>query len=132
LDSVPVSVTASVVGVCKFFGSGYTIAFGNIDPAVAGPAQGSVDITYRCANGTTPVFKISGNAITGSTVNLSRSGGGSMTANLTGPASPTVGSGMGNDLTLTIQASIAQTGAGGYQNAPVGAYTGSFTVDVTP
>jgi len=137
-DSISVAVTANVVGVCKFFGSDYTMNIANsgsdIDPAAAGPAQGSVDITYRCSNGTNPAFTIGGAAITGKTVALTDGGSGSMTATLTGPASPAAGSGMGssNDKTLTIQAAIQKTGAGGYENAPIGSYTGNFTVDVNP
>src|SRR5215475_7606507 len=63
-DNVNVTVNATVVGVCKFFTAAPVLNItntgsgSNIDPSAAGPATGSVNVTYRCSNGTTPTFTV--------------------------------------------------------------------------
>ena len=125
-DNINVSVTATVIGVCKFFGGPYTLNIANsgvnIDPSLAGPATGSVGVTYRCSNGTAPVFTVPANT------NITDGGAGTMQATFTSVSGGN-GTGMGNDLTLTINGQIVQ---GQYQNAPAGAYSGTINVTVTP
>lgn len=125
-DNINVSVTATVIGVCKFFGGPYTMNIANsglnIDPSLAGPATGTVGVTYRCSTGTTPVFTVPANT------NLTDGGTGTMQATFTSVSGGN-GTGMGNNLTLTINGSIV---LGQYQNAPAGSYTGTINVTVTP
>lgn len=134
-DSVSVTVNATVVGVCKFFTSSPVLNItntgtgSNIDPSLAGPATGSVDVTYRCSNGTTPSFTVPATA----TVTCTTSGTcGSSTMVPTITSSNTgagTGLGSGKDQTLTVNGQITQAN---YQNAQVGSYSGSMTVSVTP
>lgn len=136
-DSITVPVTANVVGVCKF-NSASTMNIANsganIDPNEAGPATGTSNVVYRCSNGTTPTFTIGGAAVTGRTVALSDGGSGGMTATLSaGSVSPGSGMGAGQTKTFVITGTIVKAaGSGGYEDAPVGAYTGSFLLDVNP
>jgi len=134
-DSVSVTVNATVVGVCKFFTSSPVLNItntgsgSNIDPSLAGPATGSVDITYRCSNGTSPSFTVPATA----TVTCTTAGTcGSSTMAPTITSSNTgagTGLGSGKDQTLTVNGQITQAN---YQNAQVGSYSGSMTVSVTP
>jgi len=132
-DSATVTVNATITGVCKFFTSSPTINItntgsgSNIDPSSATTASGNVPVTYRCANGTTPVFTVPASATvtcgacTGSptmvpTISSTNTGAGT-------------GMGSGKDQTLTVTGQITQAN---FQNSPVGAYTGTMTVSVTP
>lgn len=125
-DSVNVTVNATIVGVCKFFGGPYTMTIANsgtdIDPSAAGPATGSVQVEYRCSNGTNPAFTVP--------ANLNLTGAGTMQATFTS-LSDGAGTGMGNaqGKQLTITGSI---GAGEYADKPVGAYSGTLVVSVNP
>jgi hypothetical protein len=134
-DSVSVTVNATIIGVCKFFTASPVINItntgsgSNIDPSLAGPASGSVDVTYRCSNGTSPSFTVPGTA----TVTCTTAGTcGSTTMTPTVTSSNTgagTGLGSGKDQTLTVTGQITQAN---YQNMQVGSYSGSMTVSVTP
>jgi hypothetical protein len=134
-DSVSVTVNATIVGVCKFFTSSPVINItntgtgSNIDPSLAGPATGSVDITYRCSNGTSPSFTVPASA----TVTCTTAGtcGASTMAPTVGSSNTGAGTGLGSgkDQTLTVTGQITQAN---YQNAQVGSYSGNMTVSVTP
>lgn len=125
-DTVDVTVNATIVGVCKFFGGPYTLTIANsgtdIDPSAAGPATGSVQVEYRCSNGTNPGFTVP--------ASLNLTGAGTMQATFTS-SNDGAGTGMGNAQAkqLTINGSI---GAGEYADKPVGAYSGTLTVSVNP
>jgi hypothetical protein len=133
-DSVSVTVNATIVGVCKFFTSSPVININNtgsgsnIDPSLAGPASGNVDITYRCSNGTSPSFTIPASATVNCTTGACSGSNMSATTSSTNTGAGT-GLGSGKDQTLNVVAQITQAN---YQNAPVGAYTGSMTVSVNP
>ncbi len=129
-DSVTVTVNATVSGVCKFFTANPTITVansgGSIDPSITGNATGNVDISYRCSNGTTPTFTMP----TSATVTCAACSGATMATAITyvgGGAGTGMGSGQGKNLAVT--GTIPDTA---YANAAVGAYTGTFTVSVTP
>jgi hypothetical protein len=132
-DSVTVTVNATVTGVCKFFTAAPVININNtgtgsnIDPSLAGPATGNVNITYRCANGTTPVFTVP----TTATITCSAcSGTPTLTPGLTSTnAGAGTGMGSSNNKTLTVTGTLLQAA---YENAAVGAYTGTVVVSVNP
>ncbi len=134
-DNVTVTVNATIVGVCKFFTASPTIDItntgsgSNIDPSLAGPATGNVDITYRCSNGTSPSFTVPATA----TVTCTTAGtcGASTMAPTVSSSNTGAGTGLGSgkDQTLTVTAQITQAN---YQNSQVGSYSGNMTVSVTP
>ena len=133
-DSVTVNVNATIIGVCKFFpntavtmditntGSG-----SNIDPSSATTATGNVAIVYRCSNGTTPTFTVPASA----TVTCGGCAGSPTMAPTMSSSNTGAGTGMGSgkDQTLTVTGQILQAN---FQNSPVGAYTGSMVVSVSP
>jgi hypothetical protein len=137
-DSVNVTVNATVVGVCKFFTDSSTPEVNitntgtgsNIDPSKAGPAEGTVDINYRCSNGTTPSFTVPSPATVTCTVGTPCSGSPTMDATMTS-TNEGAGSGMGGgqNKKLTVKGSIAVSI---YADKPVGAYTGTILVEVSP
>jgi hypothetical protein len=134
-DSVDITVNATIVGVCKFFTASPVINItntgtgSNIDPSLAGPASGNVNINYRCSNGTTPVFTVPAS----STVTCTTAGTCGATTMTTGNTftggGNGTGLGSGKDLTLNVVANITQAN---YQNAQVGSYQGTMTVQVNP
>jgi hypothetical protein len=132
-DSVSVTVNATIIGVCKFFTASPVVNItntgsgSNIDPSLAASAVGNAAITYRCSNGTTPVFTVPGTA----TVTCGAcSGTPTMTPVITSANTGAgTGLGTGKDQTLTVTGTIVQAN---FQNAAAGAYTGSMTVDVAP
>ena len=132
-DSATVTVNATITAVCKFFTSSPTINItntgsgSNIDPSSATTASGNVPVTYRCTNGTTPVFTVPATA----TVTCGACTGSPTMAPTITSANTGVGTGMGSgkDQTLTVTGQILQAN---FQNSPVGAYTGTMTVSVTP
>lgn len=124
VDTVDISVNAQIVGVCKFFGSGYTMTIANsgtnIDPSAAGPATGSVEVEYRCSNGTTPSFTVPG------TLDLTGLGTMQATFDSTDEGQGT-GMGSGQTKKLTVNGSIAQAQ---FEDAPVGSYSGNLTIQI--
>jgi len=131
-DSATVTVNATVVAVCKFFTSSPTINLNNtgtgsnIDPSSSSDATGSVGITYRCTNGTTPAFTVPSSA----TVTCAACSGATMAPTITS-TNDGAGSGMGssNNKTLTVSGKITPAN---FENSPVGAYTGTMSVSVSP
>lgn len=127
-DNITVTVSANIVGVCKFFNGPYTIKIANsgldIDPAVSTTATGSANVEYRCSNGTSPSFTVP------------------TTVTLNGPASATMnaaisylgggdgtGMGAGQGKTLKVTGDILQAD---YENKPVGSYSNTIRIDINP
>lgn len=128
-DNVSVTVNATIVGVCKFFTAAPVLNIRNtgssgsdIDPSLATTATGTVPIEYRCSNGTSPGFSVA------STVTLT--GAGSMVASLSSTNTGAgTGMGEGKGQTLTLTGAIAQAE---FQDKPVGPYSNTVLVSVTP
>jgi len=132
-DSVSVTVNATIVGVCKFFTAAPVLNLtntgsgSNIDPSSATSATGNAAITYRCSNGTTPVFTVPATAtVTCGACSGTPTMAPTITSSNTGAGT---GLGSGKDQTLTVTGTILQAN---FQDAAVGAYTGNMTVSVTP
>lgn len=127
-DSISVTVSANIVGVCKFFNGPYTITIANsgsdINPSIATTATGSADIEYRCSNGTAPTFTVP------ASVTLNGPSAASMDATINYiPGGAGTGMGSGQGKTLQVVGTIVQAN---YENKPTGSYTNSITVDVSP
>ena len=132
-DTVNVTVTANISGVCKFTsGQTPTVTIansaGNIDPSLAGPANGSANVTYQCTKGTAPTFTVP----TPATITCTTSGtcGSTTMAPVMGFTSGGSGTGFGAAaLTLVVTGQLTQAQ---YQNMQAGTYTGTEVVTVTP
>ena len=140
--SSAVTVTATVTGVCRFYTSTATLTLANsgalIDPSSATAATGTVNLTYRCTSGTTPLFDVDSTTTfsdpkTNPAITLT--GPSTLTASVTvtgGGAGTGMGAGGGNDKTAVVSGTIAATGAGGFQGAPPGVYSKVVTIDIQP
>ncbi len=134
LDSNSSSVSAQVLGICRFnSGQSPVVTIANtgatIDPSLAGPATGNAAIQYRCTRGTAPAFTVPSPA----TVNCATAatcGATMMAPTLTSVNSGAgTGFGSGNDKTLTVTGQLTQTQ---YQDMQAGTYSGTVVVTVTP
>ncbi len=131
-DTQVVTVNAQIIGICKF-NSGQTpvVTVANtgvtIDPSLAGPANGSANVLYKCTNGTVPVF--SGAATATVTCTTAPTCGVTTMA----PAMTYTGGGNGSGFsvnkTLVVAGQLTQVQ---YQDMQAGTYSGTVTVTVTP
>ena len=133
-DTVTLTVSAQIVGICKF-NSGQTPTVtltnggGTIDPSLAGPATGTAAILYRCTKGQAPAFTVP----TPATVTCTTAG--TCFATTMAPTLSSVNTGAGSgfssgqDKTLTVTGTLTQAQ---YQDMNAGTYSGTVTVTVTP
>lgn len=131
--SVPVTVNATVAPVCKFITRTATLNIrntatgSNIDPSSSTTATRTVNLNYRCTNGTAPAFTVP----TTATVTCSACAGTpTMAATITSTNNGAGrGFGSGQNRRLRVTGRIAP---GVFQNAHVGAYRGTMTITVAP
>jgi hypothetical protein len=134
LDSNSSSVSAQVLGICRFnSGQSPVVTIANtgatIDPSRTGPATGNAAIQYRCTRGTAPAFTVPSPA-TVSCATAATCGVTTMAPTLTSVNSGGgTGFGSGNDKTLTVTGQLTQTQ---YQDMRAGTYSGTVVVTVTP
>lgn len=121
----PVTVSATVLGVCKF-STGATIAltFDNIDPSGADAATKQVNLPIRCTAGMTPA---QATVTTGGSTLSRTGGGGSMTYSLTLSTTPTGAGFAASPTNIVATGTIA---AAAYQPAPAGTYTDAVVVSL--
>jgi hypothetical protein len=134
VDNASVTVSAQVLGICKF-NSGQTpvVTIANsgatINPSLAGPATGNAAILYRCTAGTSATFAVP----TPATVTCTTAGtcGATTMAPTLSSLNTGAGSGFGSgqDKTLTVTGQLTQVQ---YQDMQAGTYSGTVTVTVTP
>lgn len=136
-DTQSLSVTANVMGVCKFnSGQSPVLNLANlgtdIDPSSGTNATGSVNVLYRCTNGTTAAVD---KAVTGSR-SLAGSGtaaGETMTYTLSFTSGDTgTGSGFGaagSPITLVVGGTITPAN---FEGKKAGPYAETVTLSVTP
>ncbi len=131
-DSVTVTVSANVSGVCKF-NSGQTPTVtvansgANIDPSSATTATGSANVLYRCTNGTVPSFTVPTPA-TITCTSAPTCGSTTMAATMTS-TSGGAGAGFTTDKTLVVTGTILPAT---FQVAQAGSYSGTISVTVNP
>lgn len=134
-DTQNLNVTATVSGVCKFSSIVQTLAFGTVDPSVAGPIAGSgAAVTYKCTKGTNATSVLGGNGLhyTGSSRAMKNGANADVIAYslvITGGTQLGTGFGSGQDLSLTVNGSIA---AADYQNVSAGAYSDTVLLSLLP
>ncbi len=130
-----INVSAQVQAMCRFNSAGpTTLTIANsgavIDPSIAGPATGSASVLFRCSTGTSSTITAD-NGLNYTTTRNVKNGANAMpyTLSLTGATQTGTGMGTGQDLTLTVNGSIAQTD---YQNAASGSYSDTVTLTIAP
>jgi spore coat protein U-like protein len=136
-DSVNMTVSATVAAGCKMT-SVPAMAFGTLDQILAPNVTVPVTVSYKCTVGTTPTaFTVGGAtaapAAAGTFNGTMASGANNMnyTIGWTGPTL-SAGTGVGSAGTAT---SVTLTGSllgATYANSPVGSYTQSVAIAVTP
>jgi spore coat protein U-like protein len=136
-DTANVSVTANIVGTCKFGTGGglhggniATLAFGELDPLSTSDVSATTTYQYWCTRGTVAATT----ADNGSNFSGSRRMAGGSPAwfipysfILSGHTQ--TGAGPSNPLTATITGSIANAD---YINASAGSYTDTVLLTITP
>lgn len=132
-DTQTVTVSAQVIGICKFnTGQAPVVTVANsganIDPSLAGPATGNANVLYKCTKGQAPVF--SGPATATATCTTSGTCGvTSMTPAMTYTSG---GNGVGFSsagINMVVNGQLTQAQ---YQDMQAGTYSGTVTVTVTP
>lgn len=136
-NSTTVTVSATVIGNCKFNTPGpttLTIANSgvNIDPSITGTATGSASVTFRCTKNTSSSVSVGVTPYAAPVTRTLTSGANTMsyTFTLSGFAQTGTGFGTGgSDLTLGLQGDIADTE---YQAAAAGLYSDTITLNINP
>lgn len=135
-DSYSLSVSATVLGRCVFTQAvGQTLTLtntlGGIDPSSATNATGNATITYKCTKGQAPAFSANTGANDGGTGTNRVSDGTNFMVYTLGLTSGGAGTGFGaaENKTLTVAGTIVPAQ---FQNAAVGTYSDTVTINVTP
>lgn len=132
-DSNTLTVSANVVGTCKFSAATSTLAFGALDPTLATDATATGSTTFWCTKGASyTVTDDDGLYETGANANRMRHetiGTEYIPYALT--YTPTSGSGSGKTSTITLNISGTIANAN-YVNASAGNYSDTVTLSITP
>jgi len=135
-DSYSLSVSATVLGRCVFTqAAGQTLTLtntlGGIDPSSATNATGNATITYKCTKGQAPAFTTNLGANEGGTGSNRVTDGTGFMVYTVGLTSGGAGTGFGaaENKTLSVAGTIVPAQ---FQNATVGTYTDTVTINVTP
>jgi len=131
-DTNTLTVTATVVGTCKFNSATSSLAFGSLDPSSASDASATGSTTYWCTKGTVASTTAdNGSNYSGTSRRMSN---GAATPeyipySLTLAGGTQTGAGKGTPLTLGLSGGILNAD---YINVSAGAYTDTVTLTVTP
>ncbi len=124
------TVSANVVGTCKFNSAASTLAFGALDPALATDANGAVNISFWCTKGATYTVSDDGGLHNAGTPRMQHAT--TPTEFIPYSISYTnTGAGLGK----TTAANLAITGLvanADYVDAASGNYADTVTVTITP
>jgi spore coat protein U-like protein len=132
-DSNTVTVTANVVGTCKFNSATSTLAFGGLDPSSGVDVNASTTTTFWCTKDATySVTDDDGLYKTGPNANRMRHAT-TLTEYIpyTFSYNPATGSGLGRTSNITLNINGTVTFAN-YQNAAAGDYADTVVVSITP
>ncbi len=132
-DSNTVTVTANVIGTCKFNSATSTLAFGGLDPSTGLDVNASTSTTFWCTkNATYSVTDDDGLYDTGPNANRMRHAT-TLTEFIpyTFTYNPTSGTGNGRTLPITLNINGTVTFAN-YQDAASGDYSDTVVISITP
>lgn len=128
-DTNTLTVTASVVGTCKFNSATSTLAFGALDPSSASNATAAGATTYWCTKGTVASTAADNGANWSGSSRQMANGAELIPYALTLTGGTQTGAGKGTPLTLDLAGSIANAD---FINVAAGNYTDTVTLTVTP
>jgi len=132
-DTHTVTVTANVVGTCRFNSATSTLAFGSLDPGVGGDVNASTSTTFWCTkNASYSITDNDGLYDTGPNANRMRHAT-TLTEYIpyTFSYNPATGTGNGrtSPITLNINGTVTFVN---YQNAEAGDYADTVVLSITP
>ncbi len=128
-DSAPVSVSATVVGTCKFL-TGGSISF-ILDPSVGGNVNGTVtQPTFWCTKGASyTITDDDGLYESGTTHRMKHATEDEYIPYSFSYTATGSGNGRGNPITMNISSTVL---GGDYLNASAGSYSDTVTLTITP
>lgn len=127
-DTNTLTVSATVVGTCRFISSTSTLAFGNLTPG-GGDVNGSGSTTFWCTKGVSETIT-AGNGANYSSGTRNMLGPGSDLLPYTLSLTPAgVSGGPGVPRTLTIGGTVLSSD---YSTKTAGAYSDTVTLTITP
>jgi spore coat protein U-like protein len=132
-DTNTVTVTANVVGTCRFNSATSTLAFGSLDPGVGGDVNASASTTFWCTkNASYAITDDDGLYETGPNANRMQHAT-TLTEYIpyTFSYNPTSGTGDGRTSPITLNISGTVTFAN-YENAAAGDYADTVVLSITP
>jgi len=129
-DTNTLAVSATVLNACgfEFPGATHNLAFGNLDPTSTADATATVNIKYWCTVGTAASILPDGGLHNSGGPRLSN-GTNFIPYALTLTGNTGTGAGKMSMLTMTATGTIANSN---YVNAPVGSYTDTVVLTLTP
>jgi spore coat protein U-like protein len=132
-DTNTVTVTANVVGTCRFNSATSTLAFGSLDPGVGGDVNASTSTTFWCTrNASYSISDDDGLHETGVDANrMQHVSSPTEYIPYTFTYNPTSGTGNGRTSPITLNISGTVTFAN-YQNAAAGDYADTVVLSITP
>ena len=131
-DTNTVTVTANVVGTCKFNSATSTLAFGALDPSSGAPASATASPTFWCTKNATysvsdddGLYEVAAGSQSMKHASLNEYVPYTFTYN------PTTGTGQGRTTNITLNVSGTVAFAD-YQNASAGDYGDTVVISITP
>jgi hypothetical protein len=126
-DTQNLTVNATVIQQCKFFGGAKTAAFGDIDPSGTGNVTANATVQYKCTNGTTPGSL----APTSGGLSRTMTSGSNTLAYTLSLASLSAGSGFGSGQEKSVAVTATITPAQ-FQNAVAATYEEVVELTISP
>ncbi|WP_332816281.1 spore coat protein U domain-containing protein [Ramlibacter sp.] len=136
-DTATLNVTAEVKGVCKFSGAPFSMSItspslAHLDPTLTSDGTGTATVSYQCTKNTAPTLKVGGTTTspyTASGTDRLVSSGNYIPFQIAWGAL-SAGAGFNQAAsTIDLTGTIANAN---YIDAPVGTYTASVALEITP
>ncbi|MDQ3059426.1 MAG: spore coat protein U domain-containing protein [Pseudomonadota bacterium] len=127
-DTQTLTVSATVIGTCKFSAATNTLAFGNIDPSLTTDKVLAANVIYKCTKNTASL------GIAGTTGAMAMtSGANSLPFTLSIAGDTQAGKGFEPGATTELTAVVTGTIAvADFQNAAAGAYSKNVSLTISP
>jgi len=132
-DTNTVTVTANVVGTCRFSSGTSTLAFGGLDPSSGAPGSAATSVDFWCTNGAS--YSITDDdglhelAVDGNRMEHTGTAGNFIAYGFSYNPATGTGSGRTTPITLNISGTVAFAD---YQNALAGSYSDTVALSITP